>query len=316
MGKSNMDFNPYKVLAVDPSADIEVVAAAYRALSKKYHPDVNPSPVAQAMMSDINRAYDMLKDPDKRRQVDEQLARTRTYVPPRSPSPGQGQSGGFPTPDWNGIGEQFRKTVDNVGDFFSNISKTSTPDQAQPQPRPGTNPNMGNSSRPFIPTPSARDRELTFYRRELSDSTERTSIKIAVFHHGAINQKLGEIRLSAPNERNIVTSNEILLDSQAMFDLTLALSEARRLLKEPATPIEMTADYDVYFRQQIAGLNGKAFFVEVIKRTRGGGVGREAAILVGDRNPRAERDSVVISQSATRLEQLETNIQAAMRSMR
>jgi curved DNA-binding protein CbpA len=312
-----MDFNPYKVLAVDPSADIEVVAAAYRALSKKYHPDVNPSPVAQAMMSDINRAYDMLKDPDRRRQVDEQLARTRTYVPPRSPSQGQGQpqTGGFPTPDWNGIGEQFRKTVDNVGDFFSNIAKNAAPDQSQaePQPRPGTNPNIGN--RPYIPTPTARDRELTFYRRELSDSAERTSIKIAVFHHGAINKKLGEIRLSAPNERNIVTTNEILLDSQAVFDLALALLEARRVLKEPTNPIEMTADYDVYFRQQIQGLNAKSVFVEVIRRTRGGGVGREAAILVGERAPRAERDGVVISQSATRLEQLETHIQAALRSM-
>src|SRR4051812_8144028 len=71
-----MDFNPYKVLAVDPSADPDVIAAAYRALSKKFHPDVNKAPEAEARMRELNRAYDMLKDPAQRRQVDADLARS------------------------------------------------------------------------------------------------------------------------------------------------------------------------------------------------------------------------------------------------
>src|SRR6478672_1293050 len=71
-----MDFNPYKVLAVDPSADPDVISAAYRALSKKFHPDVNKTPEAESRMRDLNRAYDMLKDPAQRKQVDADLARS------------------------------------------------------------------------------------------------------------------------------------------------------------------------------------------------------------------------------------------------
>ena len=71
-----LDFNPYKVLQVDPTADLKIVTAAYRVLSKEYHPDVNKSPDAQARMQQINRAYDMLKDPSERSKVDAELART------------------------------------------------------------------------------------------------------------------------------------------------------------------------------------------------------------------------------------------------
>ena len=71
-----LDFNPYKVLKLDPSADSEVIAAAYRALSKKYHPDVDKSPDAQARMQQINRAYDMLKDPAERSKIDAELSRS------------------------------------------------------------------------------------------------------------------------------------------------------------------------------------------------------------------------------------------------
>src|SRR5690242_4510730 len=70
-----MDFNPYKVLSVDHEADIEIITAVYRSLSKRFHPDVNKTPEAAVKMRDINRAYDMLKDPAERRKIDEQLAR-------------------------------------------------------------------------------------------------------------------------------------------------------------------------------------------------------------------------------------------------
>jgi curved DNA-binding protein len=42
---------------VDRSAPIEVVETAYRALAKKHHPDVDPSPMAAARMRELNRAY-------------------------------------------------------------------------------------------------------------------------------------------------------------------------------------------------------------------------------------------------------------------
>ncbi len=66
--KPELDY--YKVLQVDPTAEPEVVEASYRALSKKYHPDRNSSPHAPARMSQINSAYDTLRDPTKRRDYD------------------------------------------------------------------------------------------------------------------------------------------------------------------------------------------------------------------------------------------------------
>jgi curved DNA-binding protein CbpA len=68
--------DPYKVLQVDPEAEDEVIEAAYRRLARKYHPDVAEGPDAQERMVNINRAWEMLRDPLKRAAVDR--ARTRT----------------------------------------------------------------------------------------------------------------------------------------------------------------------------------------------------------------------------------------------
>jgi curved DNA-binding protein CbpA len=60
--------SPYEILQISESAEIEVIEAAYKSLSKKYHPDVDPSPNAEAKMKDINWAYEILSDPQKRKK--------------------------------------------------------------------------------------------------------------------------------------------------------------------------------------------------------------------------------------------------------
>ena len=60
----------YKILQIDPSAEPEVVEAAYRRLMLKYHPDVNKSAYASEKAKAINEAYDTLKDPQKKREYD------------------------------------------------------------------------------------------------------------------------------------------------------------------------------------------------------------------------------------------------------
>jgi DnaJ domain len=72
----------YKVLQVDPSAEAEVIEGAYRALSKKYHPDRNPTPEAQARMAQINQAYDVLGDATKRRDYNAIRDSLSRYVRP------------------------------------------------------------------------------------------------------------------------------------------------------------------------------------------------------------------------------------------
>ena len=63
--------NPYKVLQVDPSAEPEVIEAAFRRLARKYHPDVNPAPEAAARMRDLTAAYGTLRDPARRAAYDQ-----------------------------------------------------------------------------------------------------------------------------------------------------------------------------------------------------------------------------------------------------
>jgi hypothetical protein len=65
--------NYYKILQVDPDADPEVISAAYKRLSIKYHPDTNPSRDANRRMLEINEAYQVLKDPVKRAHYDREL---------------------------------------------------------------------------------------------------------------------------------------------------------------------------------------------------------------------------------------------------
>jgi hypothetical protein len=73
--------NYYEVLQVAPGAEPEVVEATYRRLALKYHPDRNPDPAAAVKMSELNAAYETLRDPERRRTYDEHL------------SPGRGESG-------------------------------------------------------------------------------------------------------------------------------------------------------------------------------------------------------------------------------
>ena len=60
----------YKMLGVAKEADAEAIKSAYRKLARKYHPDVNKEADAEARFKDINEAYEVLKDPEKRAAYD------------------------------------------------------------------------------------------------------------------------------------------------------------------------------------------------------------------------------------------------------
>jgi curved DNA-binding protein CbpA len=55
---------------VDPGAEEEVISAAYKRLSLKYHPDTSADGEANRRMQELNEAYAVLRDPEKRRQYD------------------------------------------------------------------------------------------------------------------------------------------------------------------------------------------------------------------------------------------------------
>jgi curved DNA-binding protein CbpA len=58
--------DPYRVLQVAPTAEQEVLNAAYRALALKYHPDRDKTRAASRRMTELNAAYRLVRDPDRR----------------------------------------------------------------------------------------------------------------------------------------------------------------------------------------------------------------------------------------------------------
>ena len=70
MAGSKRDY--YEVLGVSKSADDNELKKAYRALAKKYHPDVNPGDEkTEKLFKEASEAYAVLSDPEKRRQYDQ-----------------------------------------------------------------------------------------------------------------------------------------------------------------------------------------------------------------------------------------------------
>ncbi|NMM49719.1 J domain-containing protein [Marinigracilibium pacificum] len=63
----------YSILSVPESADLIEIKTAYKRLAKKYHPDVNSDPKAEAIFKDVLNAYQILSNPETKKIYDDRL---------------------------------------------------------------------------------------------------------------------------------------------------------------------------------------------------------------------------------------------------
>jgi DnaJ-class molecular chaperone len=89
--------DPYRVLQVAPTAEQEVIQAAFRALALKYHPDRDTTTLAMRRMLELNAAYSLVRDERTRASWDRaqhtpsaagMAASGQVPPPPRSDSAG------------------------------------------------------------------------------------------------------------------------------------------------------------------------------------------------------------------------------------
>jgi molecular chaperone DnaJ len=88
--------DPYAVLGVDRKASADDIKKAYRKLARKYHPDRNPDDAsAEERFKEIQSAYDIVGDPDKRKQFDRGGIFFGSGGRPGGAGAGTGAGGGF-----------------------------------------------------------------------------------------------------------------------------------------------------------------------------------------------------------------------------
>jgi len=101
----------YRILGIDRKADEKAIKSAYRKLARKHHPDVSKTTGAADKFKEINEAYEVLSDPEKRRRYDSLGPDWQRYA--------QQPGGGFP----GGVHVEYGNAEDGGGfsDFFRTI---------------------------------------------------------------------------------------------------------------------------------------------------------------------------------------------------
>lgn len=118
----------YEVLGVEKTASEDEIKSAYRKLAKKYHPDLNPGNAeAEAKFKEVNEAYGVLSDADKRAKYDQYGT-----ADPQAGFGGGGFSGGFGGFGSGGFSGGFEDIFENIfGGFTGSRHSNNAPEQGR-----------------------------------------------------------------------------------------------------------------------------------------------------------------------------------------
>jgi curved DNA-binding protein len=152
----------YKILGVDRNASEKEIKRAYRKLAKEYHPDRNPGDKrAEERFKEINEAYEVLSDPEKRAKYDQLGASYRAWQQ-------QGAPGGFDWSQWmSGSPGSVRVEFGDLDDLLGGFSEFFNAIFGGPSTRT-------RRREPFVRTPR-RGRDVEY----------PVSISLAEAYHGA-----------------------------------------------------------------------------------------------------------------------------------
>jgi curved DNA-binding protein len=128
----------YKIMGVERSVTAEALKTAYRRLARKFHPDVSKEANAEARFKEVQEAYEVLKDPEKRAAYDQLGANWKSgeqFRPPPDWGSGFEFSGGPPPPgarrrrgpQRSGNAAQGEFSQEDFSDFFSSLFGGGTP---------------------------------------------------------------------------------------------------------------------------------------------------------------------------------------------
>jgi curved DNA-binding protein len=119
----------YEILGLTRSADADEVKRAYRKLARKFHPDVSKEKNAEEKFKEVQEAYEVLRDSDKRAAYD-QLGRDfrngQQFRPPPDWSQRFGNAGGQRFSDLNGFSDFFSSLFGGSGAGSGNSGQTDS----------------------------------------------------------------------------------------------------------------------------------------------------------------------------------------------